>query len=308
MNGEAKAAPGVAPNLAILVTSVLWGTLWIPMRGMSAWGVSGPVATTAAFLIGFLVLLPFGAARARRIWGGGFPLLAAGVLTAVAFALYAEGLMRGQVARVMLLFYLTPVWSTLLGRLMLGAPIMRRRVATIALGLMGMAVILGVDAGLPVPRSLADWMGLASGMVWGLAMVYVHRSASRGLLDRVFLPLAFLAPAYYLLTLLPGSRDALGVEAAQAANAALLLVGLALVWIVPIVGLTIYGASQLDPGRVAILLMFEIIVGLGSAALLLDEPFGWRETIGALLVAAASLAEFVGPPARGGDPGRKAGR
>ena len=216
--------------------------------------------------------------------------------------------MRGQVARVMLLFYLTPVWSTLLGRLMLGAPITRRRVATIALGLTGMAVILGVDAGLPVPRSLADWMGLASGMVWGLAMVYVHRSASRGLLDRVFLPLAFLAPAYYLLTLLPGSRDALGVEAAQAANAALLLVGLALVWIVPIVGLTIYGASQLDPGRVAILLMFEIIVGLGSAALLLDEPFGWRETIGALLVAAASLAEFVGPPARGADPGREAGR
>ena len=56
--------------------------------------------------------------------------------------------------------------------------------------------------------------------------------------------------------------------------------------------LTIVGASRLDPGRVAILLMFEIIVGLTTAAALTDEPFGLREAIGAAFILAASGTEL----------------
>ena len=69
------------------------------------------------------------------------------------------------------------------------------------------------------------------------------------------------------------------------------VVALALIWLLPVIGLTVYGASRLDPGRVAIFLMLEIVIGLASAAWLLDEPFGVRETIGALLIGGAMLAE-----------------
>lgn len=48
-----------------------------------------------------------------------------------------------------------------------------------------------------------------------------------------------------------------------------------------------------DPGRVAIFLMLEIVIGLGSAAWLLDEAFGAREIIGASLIAAAMPAEVI---------------
>ena len=263
---DVRTASGYAPNLAILFTSVLWGTLWIPMREMIEAGLGGSTATTLSFLLGFLVLLPFGLARARRIVAGGRPMWIAGLLTAGAIALYAAGLVRGQVARIMLLFYPTPVWSTLLGRLMLGVPITRRRVATIALGLAGTAVILGVDSGLPVPRSLADWMGLGSGLAWAVAIVYVHRRFSRPLLDRVFVPLIFMAPVYVLLTLLPGAPDSLGVEGALFDNAAIVLVLLALLWIVPIVGLTIFGSGFLDPGRGAILAEFVGKPATGAVA------------------------------------------
>ncbi len=294
---DVRTATGYAPNMAILFTSVLWGTLWIPMREMNEAGLGGPAATTVSFLLGLLVVLPLGLAKARRILTGGWDMWIGGFFVAVSIALFAEGVVRGQVARVMLLFYLTPVWSTILGRLMLGAPITRRRLATIALGLTGMAVILGGEAGLPVPRSVADWMGLGSGLLWAVAAVYVNRSASRPLFDRIFVPLVFLAPAYYLLTVVPGARDSLGIEGVLVGNAAVMLALLALVWIVPIVGLTIFGAGLLDPGRVAILLMFEIVVGLGSVALLLDEPVGLREVAGAVLIGAAILAEFVAKPA-----------
>ena len=61
------------------------------------------------------------------------------LLLALSIALYSEGLLRGTVARVLLSFYLTPVWSTLFERLLLGEPITGRRIVTILLGLVGIA-------------------------------------------------------------------------------------------------------------------------------------------------------------------------
>ena len=290
MNGEFKKT---APQAAILVSTLLWGTLWIPLRELNESGVSGATATSLSFLLGLVVLLPFAAPHARRILAGGWPLAASGFFLAVCIALYAEGMVRGEVARVLLLFYLTPVWSTLLARLMLGQPITRRRVVTIILGLLGMAVILGDGMSLPLPRSAADWMGLISGVAWGLAMVYLQRTAARRDFDRIFAALVFLAPIYFLVTLLPGSRDSIGVEGALMADWVMILVTLAVIWMVPVIALTVYGASRMDPGMVAIFLMFEVIIGLASAAWLLDEPFGPREIIGAGFIIAAMLSEIV---------------
>ena len=61
----------------------------------------------------------------------------------------------------------------------------------------------------------------------------------------------------------------------------------------PVIWLTVFGASRLDPGRVAVCLMLEIVVGLTTAALLTDEPFGWRECIGAVLILGASGVEIT---------------
>ncbi len=285
MNGIFKA------HAAILLSTLLWGTLWIPLRELNGPGIGGAIATSLSFLLGLIVLLPLALVRARRILAGGWPLAASGFFLAVFFAFYAEGLVRGEVARVMLLFYLTPVWSTLLARLMLGQPITKRRVATIVLGLAGMVVILGDGVGIPTPRGIADWMGLVSGVFWGLAMVYLQRTAMLAAFDRMFAAFVFFAPLYYLVTLRPGSRVSVGVEGALLADWSMLVVALALIWLLPVIGLTVYGASRLEPGRVAIFLMLEIVIGLASAAWLLDEPFGARETIGATLIGAAMLTE-----------------
>ena len=124
-------------------------------------------------------------------------------------------------------------------------------------------------------------------------MVYLQRTAALPAFDRIFAAFIFLAPAYYLVTLLPGSRVAVGMEGTLLTDWAIMLVALALIWLLPIIGLTVYGASRLDPGRVAIFLMLEIVIGLASAAWLLDEPFGMRESIGAALIVAAMLAEVL---------------
>jgi drug/metabolite transporter (DMT)-like permease len=194
---------------------------------------------------------------------------------------------------VILLFYLTPVWSTLLGRLLLGQPITARRVATIALGLAGLAVVLGFDGGIPYPRAAADWMGLAGGVVWAFAMLYLGRTASHPPFDRVFAQFVFLGPVFWLLTQIPGGAGGAGPGGQAFLRCVPWLLAFAGIWVLPVVWLTIFGASRLDPVRVAIFLMLEIVVGIASAALFAGEPFGPREAIGAVLILGASGVEVT---------------
>ena len=283
----------VGPNLAILSSAMLWGTLWIPLRQLHEAGASGPWATTAGFLLPLILLLPAALGRWRRILGGGWALGMVGLCLASSIALYSEGLVRGQVARVILLFYLTPVWSTLLARLLLGEPIRLRRVVTILLGLAGMGVIFGVDAGTSLAAASPEWMGLTAGLLWAVAMVYIRRTASRPSFDRVFVQFVFLGPVFLATSLLPGRGPGVDLEASILLDSAPWLVAFAGVWMLPVIWLTVFGASRLDPGRVAVCLMLEIVVGLTTAALLTDEPFGWRECIGAVLILGASGVEIT---------------
>jgi drug/metabolite transporter (DMT)-like permease len=282
-----------APSLAILCSTLLWGTLWIPLRRMHEAGLGGPLAATAGFLLPLVLLLPVAVARRRRLLAGGRALGAVGFCLALSIALYAEGLVRGQVARVILLFFLTPVWSTLLGRFLLAEAITGWRVVTISLGLAGMLVIFADGIGVPLPAAAAEWMGLVAGMTWGLSMVYANRTASRPSFDRVFVQFVFLGPLFFLLTLIPGSAHSTGLEPGALLASAPWLAAFALVWMLPVVWLTIFGASRLDPGRVAICLMLEIVVGLTTAALLTDEPFGLREVGGAILILGATGVEIL---------------
>ncbi len=50
----------------------------------------------------------------------------------------------------------------------------------------------------------------------------------------------------------------------------------------------------MDPGRLGILLQLEAIVGILSAAVLTDEPFGLVEILGAVLVIGAGVTEVLG--------------
>ncbi len=296
-----------APSAAILSSALLWGTLWIPLRQLDATGLGSAWATGASFALPLVLILPYAAVRTRRIIAGGWPVAAAGLFMAVAVALYAEGVLRGSVARVILLFYLTPVWSTLMGRFMLGEPITGQRIVTIVLGLSGLAVVVGLERGVPLPRSAAEWMGLISGVSWGLAMVYLRRTETMAAFDRVFTQFLFVGPLFLALALIPGGRSLAAPDLQAIAEAAGWLIAFGMIWMLPVVWLTVYGGSRLDPGKVAVLLLVEVVVGLASAAILTDEPFGLRELTGAVLIMAAGGAEiFAKTPARRHGPGSSA--
>jgi drug/metabolite transporter (DMT)-like permease len=94
------------------------------------------------------------------------------------------------------------------------------------------------------------------------------------------------------VTLIPGDTSSASITFQLDVRSLVWLLAFSLLWMLPVIGLTVFGASHLDPGRFAILLMFEIVVGLASAALLTDEPFGARELAGAALVMGAIGVEI----------------
>ena len=276
----------------ILASALLWGTLWIPLREIRAAGASGPLLTAAGFLVPLVVLAPFAARRWPQIRSAGFALPAAGFGLALSIALYSEGLVRGSVGRVVLLFYLMPVWTTIFARLHLSQPITARRLASIGLGLAGLAVIYGPTLVASGPGAPGDWMGLLAGIVWAATMIFFLPAAGQTAFDRVLAQFVFLGPVYLLVSMLPGAGAAL----AAVSNSSLPLVWLlafSLLWMLPAVWLTIFGASRLEPGRAAVLFMLEIAVALVSAALLAAEPFGMSEALGAALIAGAGGVEMI---------------
>ena len=282
-------------KLACAFAGVVWGIFWIPLRAMDQAGITGAWATATMYLCPFLLLLPVIAWRWRRMLRGGAGLQVTGMVTAASLVLYADALIYTEVIRAMLLYYLTPVWSTLLARIYLKEPITLSRWIAIALGFSGIMVIFGADTGVPWPRNTGDWMGLASGMFWAVAAVRMRSDKKNHAIEFTTVQFGWGTLLAIGIALLPlaGAGPAPELERVAGVLPWLLMV---LLVVVPGTFAAMWGTPQLSPGIVALLFMTEISVGTVTAALWAGEPFGAREIIGILLISGAGLVESLKAP------------
>jgi drug/metabolite transporter (DMT)-like permease len=274
------------PAGAVALSAGLWGLWWLPLRALAEAGLGGPAVNLALYGIASLALLPWFWRRRRRLAAGGLLLLGAGGLFGAALVAWNLALILGEVVRVTLLFYLAPIWATLLAVTLLGERVGRERVLSVALGLAGAGVLLGLGTVLPLPRSLGDWLGLAAGVLFALSVTLVRKGEAIEGLEQTMVSFATAALlSLALLLLMP-------LSAAPPDPAVLAWAGLAaLAWLLPTTWLLLWGARFLEPGRVSLLLLFEVAVAALSAALLAEEPFDLREALGCVLILAAGALE-----------------
>jgi drug/metabolite transporter (DMT)-like permease len=274
------------PAAAVALSASLWGLWWLPLRALADAGLTGPALNAALYGIASVVLLPWYWRTRHRIAAGGLLLLGAGGLFGAALVSWNLALILGEVVRVTLLFYLAPVWATLLAVAVLREPVGRLRVISIVLGLAGAVVLLGFGDGLPLPRSLGDWLGLAAGVLFALSVTLVRKGAAISGFEQTLVSFA-AATLLSLLLLLIAPPQISSVDATVLVWVALAALG----WLLPVTWLLLWGARFLEPGRVSLLLLLEVAVAAISAALLAGEPFGLREAAGCILILAAGALE-----------------
>ena len=67
---------------------------------------------------------------------------------------------------MILLCFLIPVWSSLIGRYIVGYHASRLRLLAILVGLVGLGTMLSADGDRPMPRGTGEWIALVAGLLW----------------------------------------------------------------------------------------------------------------------------------------------
>ena len=270
------------------LSALVWGLSWWPVRHAQALGVQ-PLWTTALIEIpGTVLLLMLRPGTLLEVLRSpGLALVALG--SGGANVCFNLGVAAGDVVRVVLLFYLMPVWATLLARAVLRERIGVAGWLRLALALGGALLVLWPrDGGWPVPHHAADWLGLCGGMFFALNNVMLRRcagaSAAAGML-------AMFTGALLCSALLGGLLLQLGAIAVPPAPR--------VAWLLPVglLGCALvaggfglqYGAARLSAGLTALVMMLEIVFASLSSALLGASHPGLHAAAGGALIAAGVL-------------------
>lgn len=271
----------------VLSGALVWGLIWYPYRVLQDAGVSGALAT----LVTYVLALLFGAFMLPRVWRqrrhtGWWPLwllLSAG-WTNFGFVL---GMLGGEVMRVLLLFYLAPLWTVLFSYWLLGERLNHYGYPVIALSFGGAMIMLWEpQLGLPLPQNAAEWIGLSAGMAFALSNVVARRANHLTLETKTVS--VWIGTALLTLPLLWWQGDAAAQLRAIAAQQWLIL---------GLLGLTIcatsyavqYSIAHLAANRAMLLFLIELVFAAISSYLLAGEVMQTRDWIGALLIVSASL-------------------
>ncbi|NOD34110.1 MULTISPECIES: DMT family transporter [unclassified Ruegeria] len=279
-------------SLVLVMGGALWGLYWIPVRFFLDQGLTGPWPGIVMYCAALIALFPFVWSDRHTLVREWRNLMLSGMFTGAAFSLYSISLVYTDVVRSILLFYLTPIWGTLLGVMVLGERLNLMRLAGLFCGLGGLFVVLGGAGFVPWPQNIGDWLALASGVCWALGSMGLYRVNRISISGQVF-AFVFGALILSLFSLLVLPEQALPSIAQSEAIRVLLLALLSAFYILPMVYMTIWPATKLSPSRVGLLLMSEVVVGIASAAVLSGEPFGLREFLGAALIVSAAVLEIV---------------
>ncbi len=271
----------------VLVGSLVWGLIWYPYRILAEAGVSGALATLLTYLLAMLC----GAFMLPHVWrelpkAGWWVVL---LIFSVGWANfgYVLAMLHGEVMRVLLLFYLAPLWTILFSYWLLDERLNRYGCLVLALSFSGAMIMLWEPRhGLPLPNNLSEWFGLSAGMGFALSNVVSRRANHLSVETKsfsVWVGTALLTAPWLLWQ--GGLPNQL---AAIDAQSWLLLV---------LLGITLcatsfavqYAVTHIQANRAAVLFLFELVIAAISSYLLAGEEMQLRDWIGALLIISASL-------------------
>lgn len=283
-----------APAWALLAGAALWGVVWFPYRLLARAGIDGIWSTLITYGIALVVgSLVFRGHVPRRV----SPLaILMGAAIGWSNLAYVLGVLEGEVMRVLLLFYLAPLWTVPIARIVLHERLDRTGFVVMALAFAGaMTMLWHPQLGFPWPANRSEWLGMAAGFLFALGNVLVRRldtmsDAEKSIVIWAGVTLAALAHLFQS----PASfaQVSAGVEAQWPL---VMAIGLALVMMSYSLQ---YGLSRMAANRAIVILLSELVVAAIAAYFLAGEVLRLQDWIGGALIIAATAVSAMPKPGR----------
>jgi len=273
--------------LALMVAATTWGILWYPYRLLEQAGLSGSQSSLLTYLVGLLGMLAV--YPPRRPWpkGDRWWLAAVALATGWTNLAYVLAVIQGEIMRVMLLFYLAPLWTVLFARLLLSEKAGIWGWLVITMSLVGAVVMLHNPAGgFPFPANASEWLGLSAGFTFALSNV-LARKIKHVTTERRSI---WIFVGVILISLVPVTGEPsmlIQLEALSTANWWLVLLTGALLVLATFS--VQYGLAHTPANRAIVILLTELVAAAFFSWYWAGEEMSGREWMGGVLIVVASL-------------------
>ena len=282
--------------IALAISAGAWGIYWLPQRILEEGGLTGGWGTISQMIIGVILLLPIAIWRKVKGKTTGLEIPLTGFLIGGGFICYALSFLLTDVVRALILFYMTPIWTTIFEILFLKKRPGIERFLTLSLALGGLWIVFSKQTVIPLPENSGDWLALVGGALFSAGLVRLELIKTDGVFPIIFsfffFGSIFNIVAGFLL------REYLGpVPPIEAfVSMALFLIIISVFYFIPTGIVIFWSPSKLGAGLCSILFLSEIVVGVITSSILTDEPFGWREITGSSLIVIGGVLAVVLAP------------
>ena len=275
------------PVVVLLGASVLWGMTWLPLKAINAMGIDGIVLIFSAYAILTLALSPL-LLKQFPVWREHKKImLLIAVFGGGANMAFTYALINGEVIRVMVLFYLLPVWGVAGGRLFLKEDIDRWRYLGVFLAISGAFFILGGFEVLDAPPSWIDLIALVSGLFFAVNNLLFRAAQSIPVSSKI-------GSMFVGCFTMAGLLLLAGVEQfpnSVTENAWWMLVLYAIFWLLLANIGSQWSVTHMEAGRSSIIMIMELIAAVASATLIASEMMTQLEYMGGALIMTAAFIE-----------------
>jgi drug/metabolite transporter (DMT)-like permease len=275
----------------LLFGALAWGVIWYPYRLMAEAGVSGVASSFYTYLIATTIGTVVFSKHWRGLLAQPISIVWLGLAAGWANMSYVIAVIDGEVMRIMLLFYLSPLWTLLLARFWLKEPITKVGFISISIALAGAYIMLAgpfsvVANHWPIPQNNSEWLALTSGMAFAIANVITRKSSHLTIRAKSFA--VWLGVMGTAIMLAPFVGDSFPAPSFFSLNNWLAM-GFIAIFLMAATILVQFGVTQLTAIRSSVLFLFELVVAAFASYYLAHEVMSVNEWIGGCLIIAAAL-------------------
>lgn len=272
----------------LLFSASMWGLIWYPIRLLEEAGMSAVWTSLVMYVAAGILVIPVLWRQYGVISQYFSDLLILAIAAGVTNVAFLVALTEGEVMRVMLLFYLSPLWTVLLGRWWLKEKLSLAAIAMLLIAMSGSMVMLwNNDIGWPWPHGVADWLALTASIAFSINNVQARKLGAVSMRVKTSVIWWGVVLTSILVLLLQQSP-------VPDSSTSVWLSAWLLGWIA-IVAMTVavlYGVASMPVYRSSVIMLFELVVAAIAAWALTNEAMSIQEWLGGglILVAAYGVA------------------